>query len=119
MPDRPNNIDSRIDALAGEVDRLRHGRERADGHLQQVLLKVTEVQLNLASQDKLLARLECTINGGEDGKPGLATRVDRFERNGRQFGAVRVDRHRHAGHGGGGPGAAVVEVRPPLRAEFK
>ena len=80
MPDKPNNLDARIDSLSGEVDRLRHGRERADGHLQQVLLKVTEVQLNLASQDKLLARLECTINGGDDGKPGLTTRVDRFER---------------------------------------
>jgi hypothetical protein len=72
------NNDARIQMLADEVTRLRQGRHSADNHLQSVMLKVTEIQLNLATQDKTLAKLECAVQGGD--RPGLLARVDRFER---------------------------------------
>jgi hypothetical protein len=70
--------DSRIQLLSEEVDRLRSFRHASDNHLQSLVLKVTEIQLNLATQDKTLAKLESSIHG--NGKPGLITRMDRVER---------------------------------------
>ena len=43
-----SNPDGRIAALADEVARLRKGRHFADNQLQELMLKVTEIQLNLA-----------------------------------------------------------------------
>ena len=76
MPETQNN-DSRIATLADEVSRLRKGRHFADNQLQAMMLKVTEIQLNLAVQDKILAKLDSAVNG--NGKPGLVLRVDRIE----------------------------------------
>jgi hypothetical protein len=70
--------DTRIKVLSDEVTRLRDGRHSADNHLQGVMLKVTEIQLNLATQDRTLAKLDAAIHG--NGSPGLMSRVDRFER---------------------------------------
>jgi len=69
----------RITILANEVDRLRKSRHLADNQLQELMLKITEVQLNLAQQDKTLSKLEAAIFGIAD-KPGLLTRIDRTER---------------------------------------
>jgi hypothetical protein len=69
--------DTRIKTLAGEVNRLRSSRQSADNHLQSLMLKVTEIQLNLATQDKTLGKLESAVNG--NGQPGLVSRVDRVE----------------------------------------
>jgi hypothetical protein len=69
--------DTRIDNLTREIDRLRAGHQRADHQQQDLLLKITEVQLNLALQDKTLAKLETAIHG--NGKPGLLSRMDRLE----------------------------------------
>jgi hypothetical protein len=77
MADTSEN-DARIQVLSDEVKRLRDGRHSADNHLQGVMLKVTEIQLNLATQDKTLAKLDTAIHG--NGTPGLMSRVDRFER---------------------------------------
>jgi hypothetical protein len=74
----PTPPDPRIDTLAAEVDRLRKSRHSADNQLQQMLLKITEIQLNLATQDAMLAKLDIAVRG--NGKPGLSTRVDRIER---------------------------------------
>jgi hypothetical protein len=79
MPDVSHQLDARIDGLLGEVDRLRRGRKASDNQLQEILLKVTEVQLNLATQDKALEKLACAIHGAGDGRSGLLTRVDRME----------------------------------------
>jgi hypothetical protein len=70
--------DQRITRLAEEVAHLRNHRNLADNHLQQLMLKVTEIQLNLAVQDKTLGKLDAAVNG--NGKLGLVTRVDRIER---------------------------------------
>lgn len=71
-------MDSRIDNLTREVDRLRRSRSVSDGHLQELILKAAEIQLNLAMQDKTLTKLDAAVNG--NGKPGLVTRIDRVER---------------------------------------
>jgi hypothetical protein len=70
--------DTRIETLANEVDRLRTNRHAADNHLQSLMLKVTEIQLNLATQDKTLGKLDAAVNG--NGNLGLVTRIDRVER---------------------------------------
>ena len=75
-----SNPDGRIAALADEVARLRKGRHFADNQLQELMLKVTEIQLNLAGQDKILRKLDSAVNG--NGKLGLVMRVDRVERIG-------------------------------------
>jgi hypothetical protein len=77
MPET-TNTDGRIATLAEEVARLRKGRHFADNQLQELVLKVTEIQLNLAVQDKTLGKLDAAVNG--NGKLGLVTRVDRIER---------------------------------------
>jgi hypothetical protein len=74
----PQPQTARIDTLTAEVDRLRKSRHFANNQLQQMLLKIAEIQLNLATQDATLAKLDRTING--NGKLGLSTRVDRVER---------------------------------------
>jgi hypothetical protein len=74
----PTPHDIRIDTLTAEVDRLRKSRHLADNQLQQMLLKIAEIQLNLATQDATLEKLELSVHG--NGKPGLSTRVDRIER---------------------------------------
>ena len=74
----PQPHPTRIDTLSAEVDRLRKSRHFANNQLQQMLLKIAEIQLNLATQDSTLAKLDRTING--NGKLGLSTRVDRVER---------------------------------------
>jgi hypothetical protein len=70
--------DPRITALSAELTRLRNSTQQADDQLHSVLLKLTEVQLNLATQDRTLARLDTSVHG--NGKPGLLLRVDRIER---------------------------------------
>lgn len=70
--------DTRIQTLTAEIERLRKSRHLADNQLQELLLKLAEVQLNLATQDKTLARLDAAVNG--NGHAGLLTRVDRIER---------------------------------------
>ena len=80
MPDRAAQIDVRIQSLVGEIERLHRGRKASDNQLQEMLLKITEVQLNLATQDKALEKLGCAIHGAADGKSGLLMRVDRIER---------------------------------------
>jgi hypothetical protein len=70
--------DPRISALTAELARLRNSTQQADDQLHALLLKLTEVQLNLATQDRTLARLDSSVNG--NGKPGLLLRVDRIER---------------------------------------
>ena len=71
-------METRVENLTREVDRLRRSRSVSDGHLQELILKAAEIQLNLAVQDKLLCKLDSAVNG--NGKPGLTTRVDRVER---------------------------------------
>jgi hypothetical protein len=70
-------MSDRIENLTREVDRLRKSRHLADNQLQELMLKVTEIQLNLAIQDKTLGKLDIAVNG--NGKPGIITRVDRVE----------------------------------------
>jgi hypothetical protein len=70
--------DSRISSLSADLARLRNSSQQADDQLHTLLLKLTEVQLNLANQDRTLARLDSSVNG--NGKPGLLLRVDRIER---------------------------------------
>ena len=69
--------DLRIEALSRDVDRLRDDHNTVDSQTQQMLLRLAEVQLNLARQDQVLNRLDAAIHG--NGKPGLGTRVDRIE----------------------------------------
>jgi hypothetical protein len=71
-------IDSRIQTLTTEILRLRNSRHQADNELQALLLKITEIQLNLATQDRTLNKLDSAIMG--NGSPGILTRVDRTER---------------------------------------
>jgi hypothetical protein len=68
----------RIRSLGEEVDRLRRCTDAVDGRAQTLLLKLTEIQLNLAVQDKTLGKLDAAVNG--NGRPGLAGRVDAVER---------------------------------------
>jgi hypothetical protein len=70
--------ETRIQSLTAEVDRLRNSHHQADNQLHALLLKITEIQLNLATQDRTLNKLDTAIHG--NGQPGLATRVDRTER---------------------------------------
>jgi len=70
--------DTRILTLTNEITRLRNSHHQADNQLHALLLKITEIQLNLATQDRTLNKLDLAIHG--NGKPGLATRVDRTER---------------------------------------
>jgi len=70
--------DSRIQSLTDELTRLRNSTQQADNQLHGLLLKVTEIQLNLATQDRTLGKLDESVNG--NGKPGLVLRVDRTER---------------------------------------
>jgi hypothetical protein len=67
----------RIENLTREIDRLRKGRHAADNQMQELLLKVREIQLNLATQDKTLGKLDTAVNG--NGRPGILVRVDRIE----------------------------------------
>src|SRR5439155_19831012 len=71
MPDR-------IEILSRELKRLRESRHAADDRLQELLLKVTEIQLKLATQDRTLSKLDTAVHG--NGRPGMLTRVDRVER---------------------------------------
>ncbi len=68
----------RIRLLGEEVDRLRRHHDAADGRAQGLMLKLAEIQLNLAVQDKTLGKLDAAVNG--NGRPGLAARVDAVER---------------------------------------
>jgi hypothetical protein len=69
----------RITQLQDELDALRHATANGGGdHLQSLLLGMAEVKLNLAQQDRLLAKLDASING--NGKTGLLMRMDRAER---------------------------------------
>ena len=68
----------RIETLTREIDRLRKSRHLADNQLQELVLKVTEIQLNLATQDRTLGKLDAAVNG--NGKPGVTARVDAVER---------------------------------------
>ncbi len=70
--------DTRIQSLTTEITRLRNSHHQADNQLHALLLKITEIQLNLATQDKTLSKLDHTIHG--NARPGLTTRVDRAER---------------------------------------
>ncbi len=70
--------DTRILNLTKEITRLRNSHHQADNQLHALLLKITEIQLNLATQDRTLNKLDQAIHG--NGKPGLLTRVDRTER---------------------------------------
>jgi len=71
-------LDTRIQSLTAEVNRLRNSHHQADNELHGMLLKITEIQLNLATQDRTLGKLDQAIHG--NGSPGLVTRVDRSER---------------------------------------
>jgi len=71
-------MSDRIEILTREIDRLRQSRHAADNQLQELLLKLTEIQLNLATQDKTLGKLDAAVNG--NGRPGVLVRVDRVER---------------------------------------
>jgi len=68
----------RIRSLSDEVERLRRCHDVADDRAQTFMLKLTEIQLNLAVQDKTLGKLDAAVNG--NGRPGLATRVEAVER---------------------------------------
>ncbi len=68
----------RIRSLNDEVDRLRRCHDVADDRVQGMFLKLAEIQLNLAVQDKTLGKLDAAVNG--NGRPGLAGRVDAVER---------------------------------------
>jgi hypothetical protein len=69
--------DSRIQSLTDELARLRNSNQQADNQLHALLLKITEIQLTLATQDRTLGRLDLAVNG--NGKPGLLLRLDRVE----------------------------------------
>jgi hypothetical protein len=72
--------DARIQSLTSELTRLRDSHEQADNQLHALLLKTTEIQLNLATQDRTLGKLEAAIHGnGPPYNAGLITRVDRVE----------------------------------------
>jgi hypothetical protein len=71
-------MSDRIEILTREVDRLRKSRHAADNQMQELLLRLTEIQLNLATQDKTLSKLDTAVNG--NGRPGMTTRLDRVER---------------------------------------
>ncbi len=68
----------RIHSLRDEVDRLRRCHDVADDRVQGMVLKLAEIQLNLAVQDKTLGKLDAAVNG--NGRPGLAGRVEAVER---------------------------------------
>ena len=68
----------RIRSLSDEVERLRRFHDVADDRAQTFMLKLAEIQLNLAVQDKTLGKLDTAVNG--NGRPGLAGRVDAVER---------------------------------------
>jgi hypothetical protein len=71
-------LDQRIDRLEKDLARERSTRHAdKDGH-QSLLLELKEIKLNLAQQDRMLARLDVHING--NGRPGLILRMDRAER---------------------------------------
>jgi hypothetical protein len=69
--------DTRIDNLTREIDRLRSIHDQTDTKQHELMLRLTEIQLNLAMQDKTLNKLDVSVNG--NGRPGLVTRVDRIE----------------------------------------
>jgi hypothetical protein len=68
----------RITQLQDELDALRRAGGDGGDHLQSLLLGMAEVKLNLAQQDRLLAKLDASING--NGRAGLLMRMDRAER---------------------------------------
>jgi hypothetical protein len=72
-----NGSETRIESLTEEVTRLRNSHYQADNQLHGLLIKMTEIQLNLATQDRTLGKLDLAIHG--NGKPGLVTRVERAE----------------------------------------
>ncbi len=77
-PAHPGEHAERIRSLTDEVDRLRRCHDVADDRAQSFMLKLAEIQLNLAVQDKTLGKLESAVNG--NGRPGLAARVEAVER---------------------------------------
>lgn len=70
----PADHDDRIAKLNDELRQLRHNTANAEN---SVNLKLTEIQLNLANQDKTLGKLDACVVG--NGKPGLMQRMDRVE----------------------------------------
>jgi hypothetical protein len=73
----PLPTDPRIQSLTAELTRLRNSNQQADDQLHSLLMKITEIQLNLATQDRTLGKLDLAVNG--NGKPGLVLRLDRIE----------------------------------------
>jgi hypothetical protein len=71
--------DDRIERLSAELEHLRKSRHEHAGELQAVVLGLAEIKLNLATQDKTLARLDRAVHG--NGSPGLIVRMDRAERS--------------------------------------
>jgi hypothetical protein len=71
-------IDNRIRSLEEEVARLRQRQHESGNQDQRRELKLAEVQLTLANQDKILAKIDTAVVG--NGRPGLITRMDRAER---------------------------------------
>jgi hypothetical protein len=71
-------VTDRITQLQNELDALRHASGDGGDTLQSLALGIAEVKLNLAQQDRLLAKLDASING--NGRAGLLMRMDRAER---------------------------------------
>jgi hypothetical protein len=71
--------DDRIKRLTAELDNLRNARHEQVGEIHTVVLSLAEIKLNLATQDKTLAKLDRAVNG--NGAPGLIVRMDRAERS--------------------------------------
>src|SRR5258708_39578161 len=71
--------DVRIKRLTVELEHLRKARHEQVGEIQTVVLGLAEIKLNLATQDKTLAKLERAVDG--NGAPGLIVRMDRAERS--------------------------------------
>jgi hypothetical protein len=71
-------VTDRINQLQNELDAMRHATGDGGDSLQALALGIAEVKLNLAQQDRLLAKLDASING--NGRAGLLMRMDRAER---------------------------------------
>jgi hypothetical protein len=71
-------VTDRITQLQAELDTLRHATGDGADALQSLAVGMAEVKLNLAQQDRLLAKLDASING--NGRAGLLMRMDRAER---------------------------------------
>jgi hypothetical protein len=68
----------RIAQLENEIETLRRAAGESGDGLKALELSMAEIKLNLAQQDRLLAKLDASING--NGKAGLLMRMDRAER---------------------------------------